>query len=207
MKHRGLWRSGAIYAVLVDIYGQYGRFQNAEECVLALKSEGVQLSANMFCALAKWLHSTGIMRTTVKVLQLMETEGIEPNLIMLNLLINAFGIAGRHLEALSVFHHIKETVSFLPWLLQSVLFSKLLIMLISPILMMIWLLFLKGISPDVVTYSTLMKAFIRARKFDQVLGIYEEMQSAGCTPDRKARELLQTASGVLEKRHGRGSKS
>ncbi|KAI3848952.1 hypothetical protein MKW92_041590 [Papaver armeniacum] len=38
----------------------------------------------------------------------METEGIEPNLIMLNLLINAFGIAGRHLEALSIFHHIKE---------------------------------------------------------------------------------------------------
>lgn len=39
----------------------------------------------------------------------METEGIEPNLIMLNMLINAFGIAGRHLEALSVYHHIKDT--------------------------------------------------------------------------------------------------
>ena len=35
-------------------------------------------------------------------------------------------------------------------------------------LMIISLLFLKGISPDVVTYSTLMKAHIRARKFDKV---------------------------------------
>ena len=53
----------------------------------------------------------GLCEQTVKVLQLMETEGIEPNLIMLNMLINAFGIAGRHLEALSVYHHIKDTVS------------------------------------------------------------------------------------------------
>lgn len=31
-----------------------------------------------------------------------------------------------------------------------------------------FLLLSKGISPDVVTYSTLMKACIRARKFDKV---------------------------------------
>lgn len=54
----------------------------------------------------------GLCEQTVKVLRLMEAEGIEPNLIMLNLLINAFGIAGRHLEALSVFQHIKESVSW-----------------------------------------------------------------------------------------------
>ena len=52
MKFRGHQRSGAIYAVLVYIYGQYGRFQDAEECINALKSEGVQLSAGMFCLLA-----------------------------------------------------------------------------------------------------------------------------------------------------------
>lgn len=40
----------------------------------------------------------------------MEAEGIEPNLIMLNVLINAFAIAQRHLEALSVYQHIKESV-------------------------------------------------------------------------------------------------
>ncbi|KAL4583105.1 hypothetical protein LXL04_007669 [Taraxacum kok-saghyz] len=51
----------------------------------------------------------GLCEQTVKVLQLMEHEGMEPNLIMLNVLINAFGIAGRHLEALSVYHHINES--------------------------------------------------------------------------------------------------
>lgn len=41
---------------------------------------------------------------------MMENEGIEPNLIMLNVLINAFGTAGKHMEALSIYHHIKESV-------------------------------------------------------------------------------------------------
>jgi pentatricopeptide repeat protein len=40
----------------------------------------------------------------------LEEEGFEPNLVMLNLLINAFGTAGRHLEALAVFQHIKDNV-------------------------------------------------------------------------------------------------
>lgn len=53
----------------------------------------------------------GQCEQTIKVLQLMEAEGIEPNLIMLNVLINAFGNAGRHMEALSIYHHIKESVS------------------------------------------------------------------------------------------------
>ena len=64
----------------------------------------------MFFPFAIFLHMQGLCEQTVKVLQLMEHEGMEPNLIMLNVLINAFGIAGRHLEALSVYHHIKESV-------------------------------------------------------------------------------------------------
>jgi len=52
----------------------------------------------------------GLCEQSVNVLQLMEEEGFEPNLVMLNLLINAFGTAGRHLEALAVFQHIKDSV-------------------------------------------------------------------------------------------------
>lgn len=40
----------------------------------------------------------------------MEAEGIEPNIIMLNVLINAFGVAGRQIEALSIYDHMKESV-------------------------------------------------------------------------------------------------
>lgn len=52
----------------------------------------------------------GLCEQTVNVLQLMEEEGFEPSLVMLNSLINAFGTAGRHLEALAVFQHIKDSV-------------------------------------------------------------------------------------------------
>lgn len=43
----------------------------------------------------------------------MEADGTEPNLVMLNLLMNAFSIAGKHLEATAVFEHMKESVSTL----------------------------------------------------------------------------------------------
>lgn len=35
---------------------------------------------------------------------------------------------------------------------------------------------------------------------NQVPRIYKEMESVGCTPDRKAREMLQTASMFFEQR-------
>ena len=43
----------------------------------------------------------------------MERDGIETNLIMLNFLIKAFGIAGRYMEDFSVYEHIKECVCLL----------------------------------------------------------------------------------------------
>jgi pentatricopeptide repeat protein len=95
---------------LADIYGQYGRFRNAEECVAAIRSEGVMLAAGIFCALANAFAHHGLCEQTVKVLEVMEAEGFEINLVMLNLLVNAFSNAGRHLEALTMFQHIKDIV-------------------------------------------------------------------------------------------------
>ncbi|KAH9298269.1 hypothetical protein KI387_029951, partial [Taxus chinensis] len=75
----------------------------------------------------------GMCEQAVNAFVVMEAEGVEPNLLMLNLLINAFAVAGRDLEAFWVFEYMKK----------------------------------RGIKPDVVTYTTLMKALIRARKSDQ----------------------------------------
>ncbi|KAK8307334.1 hypothetical protein V6Z11_D03G187200 [Gossypium hirsutum] len=54
-------------------------------------------------------------------------------------------------------------------------------------------LFLQGVKPNVVTYTTLMKALIRVDKFHKVPAVYEEMILSGCTPDRKARATLRSA--------------
>lgn len=49
-------------------------------------------------------------------------------------------------------------------------------MLLNTVSEMMFLVSLKGISPDLVTYSTLMKAFIRARKFDKVFTALDLLQ-------------------------------
>lgn len=36
---------------------------------------------------------------------------------------------------------------------------------------------------------------------DQVPEVYKEMEHAGCTPDRKARQMLQVALMVLQQRN------
>ncbi|EOX93222.1 Pentatricopeptide repeat-containing-like protein [Theobroma cacao] len=98
----------------------------------------------------------------VKILLIVEARGFEPNIVMLNVLINAFGIAGRHEEALSIYHHIRECEPFMLCMDMGYFFSN-----------FDFLIVLKGISPNVIAYSTVMKAFIRAKKFDKVLTIIE----------------------------------
>lgn len=46
----------------------------------------------------------------MEVFKSMEKDGVELNLSMLNLLINAFGVAGKYVEAFSVFDYILEVV-------------------------------------------------------------------------------------------------
>ncbi|CAH1431094.1 unnamed protein product [Lactuca virosa] len=71
MKGGGHGQSGTIYAVLVDIYGQYGSFEDGEDCINTLKLEEVPLSARIFCVLANVYAQRGLCEQTVKVLQLM----------------------------------------------------------------------------------------------------------------------------------------
>ncbi|KAF1001486.1 hypothetical protein AG4045_002499, partial [Apium graveolens] len=53
MQQQGLYPDVKIFVTIISRLGsRYGRFQDAEESINALKSEGVQLSANLFCVLA-----------------------------------------------------------------------------------------------------------------------------------------------------------
>lgn len=61
-----------------------------------------------------FLNLQGLCEQAMEVFKSMEKDGVELNLSMLNLLINAFGVAGRHVEAFSVFDYILEVVSSLP---------------------------------------------------------------------------------------------
>jgi hypothetical protein len=52
MNNRGFKESGAVYAILVDIYGQYGHFRDAQDCIAALRAENTQLLPRVFCVIA-----------------------------------------------------------------------------------------------------------------------------------------------------------
>lgn len=99
----------------------------------------------------------------------MRADGLKPSNLALNSLINAFGEDRRDADAFAVLKYMKENVSYQdlsPSYLPSPppsfnLGSK------YPHLY----LQLQGMKPDVVTYTTVMKALIRVDKFDQVFYI------------------------------------
>ncbi|XWS24590.1 hypothetical protein CRYUN_Cryun28dG0116100 [Craigia yunnanensis] len=101
----------------------------------------------------------GLSEQAINALRVMRADGLKPNLLALNSLINAFGEDRRDVEAFAVLQYMKEN----------------------------------DVKPDVVTYTTLMKALIRVDKFHKVPAVYEEMFLSGCTPDRKARVMLRSA--------------
>lgn len=43
--------------------------------------------------------------------------------------------------------------------------------------------------PDVVTYTTLMKGYIKAEQYEEALLVYDKMVKSGLKPDRKARDM------------------
>jgi pentatricopeptide repeat protein len=75
-----------------------------------MRAQGLKPPSSVYCALAHAYAKQGMCEQAMNVFRRMEEEGYEPNLMMFNLLINAFSVAGRHLEAFSVFDYMQEVV-------------------------------------------------------------------------------------------------
>lgn len=101
----------------------------------------------------------------------MRTDGLKPSNLALNSLINAFGEDQRDAEAFSVLQYMKENVSCHLHVIFSPCFLLSMVKVISHYFTTcpFGSLQLQGLKPDVVTYTTLMKALIRVDKFHKVL--------------------------------------
>lgn len=91
----------------------------------------------------------------------MRGDGLKPSLLALNSLINAFSEDRRDAEAFAVLEYMKENVG------NRVLFPVSHSRFDRAFFFGCFLCF-QGVKPDVVTYTTLMKALIRVDKFDKV---------------------------------------
>lgn len=104
----------------------------------------------------------------------MKEEGLKPCKLALNSLINAFSEDRSDSEAFAVLQYMKDNVSkcqifqllMIIWYsIFNLEWSKSLLCTVFP-LDFLWV---QDIKPDVVTYTTLMKALIRVEKFEKVI--------------------------------------
>lgn len=108
----------------------------------------------------------GLSDQAVNAFRMMAAEGLTPSLLALNSLINAFGEDRRDAEAFAVLQYMKDNVCFL-------LFPSPLLFWAKDLKLYVIYLFvyLQGVKPDVITYTTLMKALIRVEKYNKVCNI------------------------------------
>ncbi|KAK9053393.1 hypothetical protein SSX86_030026 [Deinandra increscens subsp. villosa] len=184
MQSEGLLPNVVTYTTLIDVYGKSGRYNDAIECLEVMKSSGLKPSSTMYNALINAYAQRGLSNQAANTFKMMSSDGLKPSHLALNALINAFSEDRRDVEAFAVLEYMKENASILYFFSFSCL-------MFQP--------FLFGLTPDVVTYTTLMKALIRVEKFSEVPRVYEEMVKSGCTPDTKARATLRSALRYMRK--------
>lgn len=121
-----------------------------------------------------YYYLKGLAEQAVNTFRIMKEEGLKPCKLALNSLINAFSEDRSDSEAFAVLQYMKDNVSkcqifqllMIIWYsIFNLEWSKSLLCTVFP-LDFLWV---QDIKPDVVTYTTLMKALIRVEKFEKVI--------------------------------------
>ncbi|KAH8509703.1 hypothetical protein H0E87_011465 [Populus deltoides] len=192
MRSQGLVPNSVTYTTLIDIYGKSGRFNDAIECLDDMKAAGLKPSSTMYNALinAYAQRIIGERRRSLGHLDYFHCGSTSSDLGMCK----SDHKEGLSEQAVSAFRAMR-----VDGLKPSLLALNSLINAFgedrrdAEAFTVLQYMKENDLKPDVVTYTTLMKALIRVEKFDKVPSVYEEMILSGCTPDRKARAMLRSA--------------
>ncbi|CAL5408064.1 unnamed protein product [Camellia sinensis] len=194
MLEQGVYPDPKIFITIISRLGEQGNWDMMKKNFENMKCRGHKKSGVIYAVLVDIYGQYGRFLDAEECINALKLEGIQLSASVFSVLANAYAQQGLCEQTVKVLQ-LMEVAGIEPNLVMlNVLINA---FGISGRLSEA----LSGVSPDVVTYSTLMKAFMRAKKFDQIPVIYKEMESAGCTPDRRAREMLQNAIMVLEQRH------
>ncbi|XP_077211076.1 small ribosomal subunit protein mS78 (rPPR3a)-like isoform X2 [Tasmannia lanceolata] len=187
---------------LIALYGKSGMFSHASKmfdelpqykCPQTLKSFNALLTAALdsknfeivaFC-------KVGSLDSAVSVLEMMEENGVRPNSITFNTLLNWFYYKNQFDEAQKIWAKMEEhncvpdIATFNAKLrgLASEGKTKEAVKLVDE-------LGLHGLRPDIFSFNALIKGFCNEGNLEEAKNIYNELLKKGCVPDRVTFETL-----------------
>ncbi|KAI6690653.1 hypothetical protein NL676_027481 [Syzygium grande] len=172
MKERGCSPCTTTYNIMINSFGEQQRWEEVKSLLGKMRGEGLLPNVVTYTTLVDIYGQSGRFNDAVDCLDDMKSAGLKPSSTMYNALINAYAQRGMSDQALDAFRLMRadgmpEAFAVLKYMKEN------------------------NLKPDVVTYTTLMKALIRVDKFPKVPEVYEEMIISGCMPDRKARAMLR----------------
>nr|GMD65250.1 pentatricopeptide repeat-containing protein At5g42310, mitochondrial [Ipomoea batatas] len=204
MKSCGVKADRHFYNVMIDTFGKYNCLEQAMDAFERMKVEGVEPDNVTWNTLIDCHCKHGHHNTAEELFEAMQKSGRSPCTTTYNIMINSFGQQERW-EGVKDLLGKMQSHGVLPneyegrWSEAQYLALNSLINAFgedrrdAEAFAVLRYMKENDLKPDVVTYTTLMKALIRVEKFGKVPAVYEEMLTSGCKPDRKARAMLRSA--------------
>ncbi|GJU11380.1 pentatricopeptide repeat-containing protein [Tanacetum coccineum] len=186
MMKRGCLACTTTYNIMINAFGLQEKWGEVKGLLGKMQSEGLLPNVVTYTTLIDVYGKSGRYTDAIECLDAMKSAGLKPSVTMYNALINAYAQRGLSNQAANTFKMmtsdgLRPSNLALNALINAFGEDKRDVEAFA------------GLKPDIVTYTTLMKALIRVEKFDEVPRVYEEMVKSGCTPDGKARATLRSA--------------
>ncbi|KAJ1425415.1 Tetratricopeptide-like helical domain superfamily [Sesbania bispinosa] len=164
------------YNMLIDGFCKSGDIEGALETLTDMEQSDTLPDIITFTTIICGLCQMNKVDEANRLFNVMKERGCHPDLISYNVLINGFCKQGRLDEAVS-FLQLIERDGYVLQLFHFKLFKD---------------LQLKGLSPDSVTYGTLIDGLYRADREEDAFKIHEHMLKHGCKPSFAVYRALMT---------------
>ncbi|KAL5230790.1 hypothetical protein ABZP36_029566 [Zizania latifolia] len=205
MNKKGYRPSVISQTALMEAYGRAKQYRKAEAVFRRMQTSGPEPSAVTYQIILKFFVEGEKYKEAEGIFEDILTEkraSFKPDQKMFHMMIYMYKKAGNYAQARKLFAQMSErgiplsTVTFNSLMSFETNYKE-----VSSIYDQMQR---SGLTPDVVSYSLLIKAYGKARREEEALAVFEEMLDAGVRPTRKSYNILLDAfaiSGLVEEAH------
>jgi len=199
MKKNSIRPSSISYGIAIKAYGMSGRLSEAVKVYEHMKREGVEVSAVTYGCLINACIKNDDLPHAFKLYSELSAEGIKLNTILYTTLIKAYSKTGNNKRVFEIFQRMKEDPENAP---NNVTYNSVLDCCVrqgdmeSAERVLRELYSHQSLKPDIISFSTLIKGYIKERDLHRAVELLNDMLRKKVKPDEV---LLNTLLDGCEK--------
>ncbi|KAK3024535.1 hypothetical protein RJ639_043727 [Escallonia herrerae] len=172
MIRNGLSPNVVTYTSLINSMCKERNLHRAMEFFDQMRMRGLRPNERTYTTIIDGFSQQGCMDEAYRVLDEMTRSGFSPSIVTYNALINGYCVLGRMEDALTIIHDMMGN----GW-------CQMLNKYLDEAFKVNREMVMKGILPDVVTYSSLIKGLCEQKRLDEACDLFQAMLRKGLLPD------------------------